>query len=277
MNDPIDIFTGTILIIAPHMDDEALACGGLMARLPDKSSIHLVYATDGMKSPAPVFPARDRITSDLGEIRIQESIKAMTLLGVPRDNLVFLRLPEAELSKYKHKLRAALLTHIVAIHPQFIFIPFRYDRHPDHLIINQIIVDAYHQQLLTAQIVEYFVYYRSRLLSLRDIRKYIGPEHRTTIDIGDVASQKRAALDCFTSQTTIFYPWQTRVILTSQLLDEECAQPEHFVLYNRDFPRHAIFSHSIACIRIAHRIEPTLQKAKYLIGSYFKRLVKNGS
>jgi LmbE family N-acetylglucosaminyl deacetylase len=29
-------FTCTIVIVAPHMDDEALACGGLIAKLPDK-------------------------------------------------------------------------------------------------------------------------------------------------------------------------------------------------------------------------------------------------
>jgi hypothetical protein len=37
------------------MDDEALACGGLIAKLPQKERIHIVYATDGMKSPAPIM------------------------------------------------------------------------------------------------------------------------------------------------------------------------------------------------------------------------------
>ena len=30
----LQFFPGTILIVAPHMDDEALACGGLIAKLP---------------------------------------------------------------------------------------------------------------------------------------------------------------------------------------------------------------------------------------------------
>ena len=47
--------SGTILIVAPHMDDEALACGGLIAKLPQKDRIHILYATDGMKSPAPIM------------------------------------------------------------------------------------------------------------------------------------------------------------------------------------------------------------------------------
>ncbi|HSG43881.1 MAG TPA: PIG-L family deacetylase, partial [Anaerolineales bacterium] len=72
----LDHLTGTIVIVAPHMDDEALACGGLIAKLPDKQRIHLIYATDGMKSPAPIM-AGDKITHDLGEIRKNESTRAM--------------------------------------------------------------------------------------------------------------------------------------------------------------------------------------------------------
>ena len=52
----LDRFAGTVLVVAPHMDDEALACGGLLAQLPDPTRIHVVYATDGTQSPAPVVP-----------------------------------------------------------------------------------------------------------------------------------------------------------------------------------------------------------------------------
>ena len=95
----LQLLTGTIVIVAPHMDDEALACGGLIAKLPHKDRIHIIYATDGMKSPAPIIPGRDKISPDLGKIRMQESIEAMKLLGVPEQNLHFLCLPEAQLTK----------------------------------------------------------------------------------------------------------------------------------------------------------------------------------
>jgi LmbE family N-acetylglucosaminyl deacetylase len=275
MIDPIELFKGALLFIAPHMDDEVLACGGLIARLPNKERIHLVYVTDGMKSPAPVIPGRDMITPDLGKIRVQESIDAMCYFGIPPENLRFLELPESELRKYTHELETALLKAFSELRPNFVFIPFRYDRHPDHLAINQIVTDALHQGMIQAKIVEYFVYYRSRLLPSRDIRKYIHPQHLLKVDIKDVAREKRTALDCFSSQTTIFYPWQTRPILTSSLLDEECENPEYFLLYNREYPKHTIFLGSVLWIRIAHRIEPILQKWKYLASSFLKRLVKS--
>jgi hypothetical protein len=34
--DPAELFQGTVAIIAPHMNDEILACGGTIARLPHK-------------------------------------------------------------------------------------------------------------------------------------------------------------------------------------------------------------------------------------------------
>jgi LmbE family N-acetylglucosaminyl deacetylase len=277
MADPAELFKGTLMFVIPHMDDEALACGGIIAKLPHKERIHLVYATDGMKSPAPIVPGTDSINSDLGEVRVQESVTAMRLLGVPQQNLHFFRLPEGELKDYVPRLKEALLSSIANLRPDHVFIPFRYDRHLDHLAINRVVLDALHQGIFNAQVAEYFVYYRSRLLPKRDIRKYIQPHHLIKIDIKDVSKQKRAALECFISQTTIYYPWQTRPILTDTLLDEECQNPEYFLLYNPSFPGAAVFASTVLWIRIAHRIEPVLQKWKYLTGAFIKRLVRHGA
>jgi LmbE family N-acetylglucosaminyl deacetylase len=208
MNTPIDLFSGTLLFIVPHMDDEVLACGGLLAMLSQKEQIHLVYVTNGMKSPAPVFPSRDLVPASLGEERIQESISAMAMLGIPGQNLSFLKLPEGDLERELPVLQQALLEIIHKTDPDFVFVPFRYDRHSDHLAINRAVMRDHQLGRIRSQVVEYFVYYRLRLLPRRDIRKYIDPKHLVAIDITEVAHQKRCALDCFKSQTTLYYPWQ---------------------------------------------------------------------
>lgn len=266
----LDNLSGTILIAAPHMDDEALACGGLIAKISQKDRIHVVYATDGMKSPAPIM-AGDRISPELGRIRMRESEAAMNVLGVPAQNLHFLCLPEAELNKNLAALKHSLGEKIQSLHPDFIFIPFRYDRHPDHLAINHVIVSEFEQGTTQARLVEYFVYYRWRLMPKRDIRKYIKPQFLYELDIADVAAQKRKSLDCFASQTTIYYPWQTRPILTPSLLDEECLNPEYFLIPDRALTGTAVFSGPVPWIRLAHRLEPHLVKWKYLASSFLKR------
>jgi len=271
----LELLSGTILILAPHMDDEALACGGLIAKLPDKERIHLVYATDGMRSPAPIIPGRDEISPNLGEIRMGESVEAMKLLGVPEHNLHFLCLPEAELKQNIAALRESLRDKVNSIRPDFIFMPFRYDRHPDHLAINHVIAADFEQGLVTARLVEYFVYYRWRLMPKRDIRKYVRPQFMYKLDIADTAQLKRRSLDCFTSQTTIYYPWQTRPILTPVLLDEECQNPETFLLPGTSVSGTTVLSGPVLWIRLAHRIEPFLQRWKYHIGAFLKRMFQN--
>lgn len=271
----LQLLPGTIVIVAPHMDDEVLACGGLIAKLPDKDRVHIIYATDGMKSPAPIIPGHDEISPDLGKTRMQESTEAMKFLGIPEQNLHFLCLPEAQLKKHISSLRSLLSDKIRRIAPKHIFVPFRYDRHPDHLTVNHVVVSDVQQGILQAQLIEYFVYYRWRLMPKRDIRKYIRPELLLKLKIADVVQQKRKALDCFTSQTTIYYSWQTRPILTSVLLDEECENPEFFLISTSTLSGPAIFSNSVLLIHLVHRIEPFLQRWKYLAGAYVKRIVQN--
>ncbi len=268
----LNLLTGTLVIVAPHMDDEALACGGLIAKLPDKQRVHLIYATDGMKSPAPIM-AGDATSPDLGKVRKNESIQAIKLLGVPEQNLHFLSLPEAQLNENISALQTQLNDRLKQLAPQFIFTPFRYDRHLDHLAVNHTVVSLLEQGAIQAQLIEYFVYYRWRLLPKRDIRKYIRPRFLFTLDISDVATLKRKSLDCFTSQTTIYYPWQTRPILTSTLLDEECANPEYFLM-SASFSGTAVFSNLILWIRLAHRLEPILLRWKYLALSMLKRVFR---
>jgi LmbE family N-acetylglucosaminyl deacetylase len=268
------VFSGTILIIAPHMDDEALACGGLIARLSQKERIHVICATDGMKSPSPIMPGYDLISPDLGEVRIGESKAAMTFLRVPQKNLFYLRFPESQLKQHLSDLKDALSKLIDLVNPQHIFLPFRYDRHSDHVAINHVVVEMHKQGQFQSRLVEYFVYHRWKLLPKKDIRAYIKPECLIEVDVHGVSRQKRSALDFYESQTTIFYPWQTRPILTSQLLDEESTKPEYFLFYDPSLPGPAVFSRLIPWIRIVHRVEPFLKDWKYLIGAYLKRAMR---
>lgn len=255
------------------MDDEALACGGLIIKLPQKEKIHVVYATDGMKSPSPIVPWRDSITMDLGEVRMQESRSAMSLLGIPEENTHFLALPEAELKKHQSALREMLWQLIAEIKPDHIFMPFRYDRHPDHLAVNHVITAAHRQGVCQqANLYEYFVYYRWRLLPAKDVRLYVDPQYLIEVNNQDVAIKKRAALNCFKSQTTKYYSWQTRPILMPGLLDEESQNPEFFLRFDPRVAGKAVFSRSKIWIQIVHRLEPFLQKWKYRVGAFLYRV-----
>jgi LmbE family N-acetylglucosaminyl deacetylase len=195
----------------------------------------------------------------------------MTLLGVPATNLHFLGLPEAELPQRFDALARSLRERISALQPDCILVPFRFDRHPDHLAVNRAVTDMVRGGMTRATLLEYFVYHRWRLLPRRDVRAYLRPEDLLQLDIAGVAARKRAALDCFKTQTTCYYDWQTRPILQPALLDEECAAPEQFLCYASALPEARAFTGWVTWIRIAHWLEPVLLRWKYLFKSWALR------
>ena len=260
--DPAELFFGVIAVVAPHMDDEVLGCGTTLVRLPQKQRIHLVYATDGSQSPLPAAPWIGSTPPDLSRIRMEEALAAARTLGIPCSNVHFLGYPDSRLGRHLPAFSRALADIFKTIEPRHLLIPFRYDRHPDHLAVNHAVVSLRSSGDSNAELFEYFVYSNWRLLPGGDIRKYISQLHLLKIESeGDMAA-KRVALECFKSQTTRFYPWQQRPNLTGSLLDEICHSPEVFLRYDPAFPDTLIFSRGRNWIRFAHAVEPTLKKGK---------------
>lgn len=260
--DPSDVFVGTTIVVVPHMDDCVLACGGTIALLADRRRVHMVYATDGRGAPAPELPWRDKVSSDLVRIREEEARAAMALLGVPSENVHFLGLPDGSLRQHLPALRESLARLIASLEPAGILVPFRYDRHPDHLAVNAVVTSPRSALRFDGRIFEYFVYHRCRLLPRGDVRRYLPPDVLLEVDILSVSGPKRAALALFRSQTTRFYPWQSRPNLTPELLDAVSREPETFLRFERAHPGASVFDGPRTWIRIAHRLEPFLKKHK---------------
>lgn len=268
----VENFEGSLLILVPHMDDCVLGCGGLIALLPDKTQLHICYVTDGARSPMPIFPWRDPAPTDLCAIRREEARAAMTYLGVPATNIHFLDLPDSNLKQHMTQLKTSLTRFISQVKPDYIFVPFRYDRHPDHLALNRVVIaGAWH-----AQVWEYFVYHHWRLLPTGDIRHYIKPDQLLVVDIEAASNRKRAALDYFKSQTTLFYSWQTRPNLTPQLLDDVSRDAEMFVKYDPLLTGTAIFKSRAWWIVVAHYLEPIIKRNKDRIVALVKRGLLHG-
>jgi len=99
--DPAEVFRGTIVLAVPHMDDCVLGCGGTLAQLSCGRTVHVIYATDGQASPAPVWPWLDRRVPDLAPTRADEARAAMGHLGVPQENIHFLGLPDGQLRRQR--------------------------------------------------------------------------------------------------------------------------------------------------------------------------------
>ncbi|MGB9775034.1 MAG: PIG-L deacetylase family protein [Anaerolineae bacterium] len=163
-----------LLVVAPHCDDETLAAGGLIRAARRRGmDVRVVIATAGdgyIRATATWFrrPPRAADFVALGQMRQQESLAALSRLGLDEKEVVFLTYPERRLgvlwwshwdtpdrSPFTHRTRnlyprafrfnapytgQALLkdlrTLLETFRPDLIVFPHPNDEHPDHRALS---------------------------------------------------------------------------------------------------------------------------------------------
>ena len=90
-----------VLILAPHPDDEAIACAGIIQQaLGAGAKVKIVYLTNGDHNELAFIVYEKRLTFRqgefiyMGQVRQKEAIKAMEYLGLNEKDLVFLGYPD---------------------------------------------------------------------------------------------------------------------------------------------------------------------------------------
>ncbi len=126
----IDLFSkdDRVLILAPHPDDETLGCAGIIQRaVKSGAPVKIAYLTNGEFNQLANIVYEKKLTLrqkefvTMGEVRSREARKAMRLLGVPEQDLIFLGYPDfgtfAIWTKYwnGHKPFKTMLTRISAV------------------------------------------------------------------------------------------------------------------------------------------------------------------
>ncbi len=136
-----DFLPGPALILAPHPDDESLGTGGLIAMLAAAGRPpFVVFVTDGAGShpgSAAYPPAR------LVTVREAEATEACAALGLGRDRLAFLRLPDTDAPMGGPAFNRAVTTiadRCRAVHAAAILAPWEHDPHCDHLATHRMAV-----------------------------------------------------------------------------------------------------------------------------------------
>jgi LmbE family N-acetylglucosaminyl deacetylase len=86
----------SLLVLAPHPDDESLGCGGLIAEHHARGhDVHVMVLTDGTGSHP---RSREYPATRLASLRMEEARAAMVALGLPEDRIDFLGLPDGHVS-----------------------------------------------------------------------------------------------------------------------------------------------------------------------------------
>ncbi|HWH92201.1 MAG TPA: PIG-L family deacetylase [Candidatus Binatia bacterium] len=131
------------MLIAPHPDDEALACSVILRKaVRAGAAIRVVYVTDGGNNPWPqrVLERRWRLSpSDRkrwGKLRRSEALAALCVLGIHPSDVQFLALPDQGLTDLLLRDCNSTLTRLIQVvddwSPTDILVPSPSDIHPDH-------------------------------------------------------------------------------------------------------------------------------------------------
>lgn len=193
---------GPTVVVAPHPDDEALGCGGLLALLSQaRQPVTAVLVSDGsMSHPnSRQFSAVARRAVREGEFR-----HALTVLGADAAEPLLLGLPDSQVpggadepgfQEAADRLRGFLEQQQTAT----VLVPWRRDPHPDHRATSQLVAAALAAMPRPPRRLEYVVWAWERATP-DDLPTAADGVQGFRLDVSDGAAQKQRAIAVHRSQ-----------------------------------------------------------------------------
>lgn len=122
----------TVLVIAPHPDDETLGCGGIIAQmLQNDITVTVLIMTDG--------DGGGRMPN-IKKIRMHEFECAKTILGFTKDfRLAF---PDGSLALYEDEVCEKISEILKKNSFSLIFVPYLLDYNSDHQAVNRVLAKS---------------------------------------------------------------------------------------------------------------------------------------
>jgi bacillithiol biosynthesis deacetylase BshB1 len=176
----------SILVIGPHPDDQELGMGGSIALLASQGhAVHLVDMTNGEPTP-------------LGtpEKRAAEAAAGAKVLGVGRTTLDMPNREVVHTVENRHKVAAVIRRH----RPDWMFVPYPIDAHPDHVAVTRIAEDARFDAKLTKSTIPGEPWYPKRIIYYFCTHLRMNFPATFCLDISAQVDKKIEAVLCYKTQ-----------------------------------------------------------------------------
>jgi LmbE family N-acetylglucosaminyl deacetylase len=183
-------FGKSVLVVAPHQDDEAIGCGGVLClQTRSGNAAAIVMLQDG----ADGFEATGMNRQQMTEMRNEESRQAAKAAGLTEPPVFLNHASLAEsVAQAAGQVRAIIAERKVDV----VFIPFVLDAHPDHRWANIILAEALKNVSWNVRVLGYEVW------------GMCIPNVLVIID--DVIEEKKKMLSCFEwANTAVDYTHST--------------------------------------------------------------------
>jgi bacillithiol biosynthesis deacetylase BshB1 len=176
----------SILVIGPHPDDQELGMGGTIIRLASQGhTVHLVDMTNGEPTPHGSV-----------EVRAKESAAAARIMGVGRTLLGLKNREVVHDLESRHKLAALMRVH----RPDWLFVPYPVDAHPDHVAVTRIAEDARFDAKLTRSAIPGEPWHPKRIIYYFCTHLRMNFPASFCMDISDQMGKKMQAMTAYGSQ-----------------------------------------------------------------------------
>ncbi|WP_260217174.1 bifunctional PIG-L family deacetylase/class I SAM-dependent methyltransferase [Curtobacterium sp. PhB115] len=186
----------SVVVVAPHPDDETLGAGGLIASAADAGvPVHVLLLTRGERSH-PDSPTTT--AAELAGVRDDEFAAALTVLH-PGATATSVGIPDGATREHRDAVTAALRSALAdAARPTLVVAPWRGDGHRDHRIAGEVAEEA-----VAATTDVSLLAYPIWAWHWDDPSASAQPwERARALRLTDaVLARKRAALDAYRSQT----------------------------------------------------------------------------
>lgn len=212
--DETGIVHRSLLVVAPHPDDETIGCGATIARrVAAGMEVTVVVVSDGGNSHrSPLLTE-----NDLAAIRRAESLRAMTVLGVPTAAVRFLSFDSIALRTRGGDVTASLAGVLREVRPDEILTTSGDEWSDEHRLVHAYVVSAasvadfrgllrvfpiWHWDEGPSTLKPWASPFRQLMGLLRATRMIEATPRAAIVRVGDLRARKKEAFACYVSQTT---------------------------------------------------------------------------
>jgi N-acetylglucosamine malate deacetylase 1 len=197
---PLALSQKSAMVFSPHQDDETFGCGGIIALKREQNiPVVVVFITDGQGGG--VVDPDSSMT--IVEIRKEEALTALGILGVEPSEIYFLAKPDGTLPDLEVNDRQQTIEQIATLlekhQPEEVYVPHRKDCHRDHEATYELVKEAVQKVGNQVEFLEYPIWllWRAPLFVLIKLQDIKAAAH---LSITSVQEKKNRAIESYSSQ-----------------------------------------------------------------------------
>lgn len=197
---PLALNQKSAMVFSPHQDDETFGCGGIIALKREQNvPVVVVFITDGQGGGV----VNPRSSKTIVEIRKEEALTALGILGVEPSEIYFMEKPDGTLPYLRNQDRQQTIEQIATLlqkyQPEEVYVPHRKDCHRDHEATYELVSEAVAKVGNQVEFLQYPIWLLWRaplfiMIKLQDIKSAY------SLSIASVQDKKNRAINSYCSQ-----------------------------------------------------------------------------